>query len=74
MVRERREAAAVTFLRRQSSSNGVVITVEREPDQARDVWRWRISGAELENTGICLGEVRAWQAAKDAADPPREAA
>lgn len=64
----------MTFLRRQSSSSGVVITVEREPDQPRDLWRWRITGRELEDTGLCIGEERAWDCAHAAARGDTEAA
>lgn len=50
-----------------STAGGTSITVAREDEHEREVWRWSLSGPELQATGIALTEAEAWRQARAAA-------
>ena len=53
--------------RRATSSSGLVLLVELEPNTGRELWRWSVSGGELVASGVALSEAKAWEAAREAA-------
>lgn len=53
--------------RRATSSSGLVLLVEPEPNTGRELWRWSVSGPELRATGLALSEAEAWRVARASA-------
>lgn len=54
-------------MKRSTTSNGLVLLVEPEPNGTRELFRWSVSGDELRATGISLSEAQAWVDARAAA-------